>query len=315
MTTTSSPAQYRAGYRNRLCGPRASLLVEPAWGTVILVQVPHVTTPDGPRPAPGVDTAFEAAIAEIAWIQDVFSPCSDASAVAAIRAGRPWRHGFPVEVAQVVANCLAARETTGGAFDPWCVPSGFDPSGYVKGWAAGRLADLMAAAGVADCLVNAGGDVVTRGSARRAGAGSPDGWSVGIRHPHDPRATIATVALRAGSGAQAVMTSGRYERGDHIVTPPVLRGVHRADAGLSMALAALAARAGQPESASVVGPDPGLADAYATALVAEGLAAVRWFRDLGPQWSFLLTIGDQQVSYGTAFAPVEGIAPVEGWGA
>ena len=44
-----------------------------------------------------------------------------------------------------VANlCADARDLTDGAFDPWSVPGSFDPSGYVKGWAASRPEDAKA---------------------------------------------------------------------------------------------------------------------------------------------------------------------------
>ena len=119
-----------------------------------------------------------------------------------------------------------------------------DPTGLVKGWAVERAAALLEAAGARRLLVDAGGDVVVRGGP----------WRVGIRHPRRRRRLAAVLALRDG----AVATSGAYERGPHIVDP----------------------RTGRPAtgalSVTVVGPDLGTADAYATAAFALGSRGPAW---------------------------------------
>ena len=112
-------------------------------------------------------------------------------------------------------------------------------------------------AGIDHLSVNAGGEVVTRGL---AGPDTP--WRIGIRHPdheHDIAAVVVSTDL-------VVATSGLYERGAHVRHP---------DTG--------AAAAGA-RSASVVGPDGGLADALATALLVQGRAGAHWFARL-PGWS------------------------------
>ncbi|MEZ4215958.1 MAG: FAD:protein FMN transferase [Myxococcota bacterium] len=79
-----------------------------------------------------------------------------------------------------------------------------DFGGIVKEYAVDRvLAQLLRARGVASAMVNLGGDVAVGGA-------RPDGapWRIGIRHPRDRDAVLATVALRAG----ALATSGDYER-------------------------------------------------------------------------------------------------------
>lgn len=78
-----------------------------------------------------------------------------------------------------------------------------DFGGVGKEYAADRAATILAEHGIQHALVNLGGDV------RAAGAqadGSP--WRVGIKHPRERDAVIATVALHSG----AVATSGDYER-------------------------------------------------------------------------------------------------------
>ncbi len=78
-----------------------------------------------------------------------------------------------------------------------------DFGGIGKEYCADRVAATLLEAGVAQGLVNLGGDVRVLGP-------HPDGspWSVGIRHPRNPGAVLATIKLSQGGLA----TSGDYER-------------------------------------------------------------------------------------------------------
>lgn len=78
-----------------------------------------------------------------------------------------------------------------------------DLGGIVKEYAADRAATLCREAGVPHAIVNLGGDIRIVGP-------RPDGspWRIGIRHPRDPDAALATLELARG----AVATSGDYER-------------------------------------------------------------------------------------------------------
>jgi thiamine biosynthesis lipoprotein len=163
------------------------------------------------------------------------------------------------EVREVLELCEVVRAETWGAFDvnvaadPRVVRrEGFgpvDPSGLVKGWALDRAATMLRERGVQDFAVNAGGDVVVAGEPE---AGQP--WRVGIQHPVDRAAVACVVGVRDAG----VATSGRYERGDHIIDP----------------------RTGQPATAlvavSVVSDRLALADGYATGVLALGTDAGGW---------------------------------------
>jgi FAD:protein FMN transferase len=205
-----------------------------------------------------------------------FSTWRDDTPVHALRTGTVDESGVPPVVAQVLAGCRAARDLTDGAFDPWAVAGGFDPSGYVKGWAAERCVDLLAGAGLVNVSVNAGGDVVCRGEAE---PGRP--WRVGVRHPREHDLVARVVELRDG----AVATSGTYERGFHVVDP----------------------RTGQPAhgviSATVVGPEGALADALATGLVVAGPAGLSWLARLPDPdaWSAYVVTGTAATFTGPAF--------------
>jgi len=174
---------------------------------------------------------------------EVFSTWLPDSPVSRLRRGEIALTDAPAEVADVVAACAAVRELSSGWFDPWAMPGGFDPTGYVKGWAAERaVAALAPAAGVAGAMVNAAGDIASRGALP---AGRP--FRIGIADPAAPRQLAAIIEL---SGS--IATSGCYERGQHLIDP---------QSGSPAARVA---------SASVTGPDLGLADALATALAVAG---------------------------------------------
>jgi thiamine biosynthesis lipoprotein len=78
-----------------------------------------------------------------------------------------------------------------------------DFGGVVKEYAADRAATLCAEAAFRHGLIDLGGDIKIVGP-------HPDGtpWVVGIQHPRNPEAVMATLDLFHG----AIATSGDYER-------------------------------------------------------------------------------------------------------
>jgi thiamine biosynthesis lipoprotein len=172
----------------------------------------------------------------------IFSTWKPNSPISRIRRGELASEDAPPVVEEVVARCRAAYEASAGWFDPWAMPGGFDPTGLVKGWAAQRALAALREAGIRAAMVNAGGDIAVYGEPE------PDRpWRIGIR---DPRVADRLSCVVTIDGALA--TSASYERGSHILDP------HTGSAASSIL------------SASVVGPDLGLADALATALYAAG---------------------------------------------
>ena len=197
--------------------------------------------------------AIDAATAELRAVEDAFSPFRSDSLVAQVRCGELAPTAYPRLLADVVRRCGEITAATGGWFDPWALPGGFDPSGLVKGWGIERAAVRVRDAGVGDFALSGGGDVLVRGSGPRGP------WRVGIRDPRDPCQAVMVLELTNA----AVATSGSYERGAHIIDP----------------------RTGAPTaavaSATVVGPDLGTADAFSTALYAAGPAGLCWFAPAG----------------------------------
>lgn len=244
--------------------------VEEVWGTIVSIDIALFRT--------HVDLVQPAIEELVSWLHDVdtvFSTYKTDSVVSQLRDGRMRVEDIDAGVADVIARCEIIKELTDGNFDPWSVKGGFDPSGLVKGWAADRAADILLEHGLTDFMINAGGDVSVRGYADKGQA-----WSIGIAHPYQLGQICESVRITQG----AIATSGRYERGDHIVSP------HGEAIGCS--------------SATVVGPDCAVADAMATALLVKGKAGFEWIAQL-PGYSAHIVEGDQTISFGPAFETIE----------
>ncbi|PGH42796.1 thiamine biosynthesis protein [Micromonospora sp. WMMA1996] len=193
------------------------------------------------------------------WLREVdarFSTYRDDSEVCRLDRGELALADASDHLRAVLECCADLWTATDGFFDAYATGR-LDPSGYVKGWAAQVASDRLLAAGAPNHCVNAGGDVRARG---HTATGEP--WRIGVRHPWDPAATCLVLT---GTDL-AVATSGVYERGHHVVDP----------------------RRGTPavglRSVTVVGPDLGLADAYATAAVAMGEPGIAWLDRLPTPW-------------------------------
>ena len=101
------------------------------WGTVITFQIPR-----GSTSAARFEEAVATATAYFEEIDARFSTYRVDSEVSRIRRGELDIKDAAATVKLVWNRCIDLRELTLRAFDPWAVPGGFDPSGYVKGWAA-----------------------------------------------------------------------------------------------------------------------------------------------------------------------------------
>lgn len=215
------------------------------WGTVVFVDVASEKCD-----ANSLNAGIEAVRHFVYQVDQDFSTYKPDSAVSRIRRGELDIEHAPADVKLVWDLCVDALELTDGYFDPWCVEGGFDPSGYVKGWAADKCIEILVRHGAENIQINAAGDLSLFGGFERE---KP--WSIGIRHPEDAEQIVKVYEIYSG----AVATSGTYERGAHIKDPHT-------------GLIAIGAR-----SATVSGPDGGLADALATALVVSGREGAHLF--------------------------------------
>ena len=186
--------------------------------------------------------AFKDAASILHAIDEIFSTWKPESPMSRLRRGDIDVVSAPPEVGIVLEQCRIAKEVSGGWFDPWALPGGVDPTGYVKGWAAQSALAMLEKLSARGAIVNAAGDVAV--------AGQPSGESpfrVGVINPFSTSSLACVVEVFG-----AIATSGDYERGAHLLNPFT--------GELTTALA----------SATVCGPDLALADALATALAVGG---------------------------------------------
>lgn len=126
-----------------------------------------------------------------------------------------------------------------------------DPTGVVKGWAVDRAVDIAARHGVTNLVINAGGNIGTRGA---SGSGRP--WQVVVSDPADPQRVVLTVV----GNDVSVATAGTSDR---------IRCLRERTARL----------------ATVMGPNVAIADGIATAAIAAGSAAPALLTELdGSGW-------------------------------
>lgn len=214
-------------------------------GTVISLDVRTVL------PAGEVEAALRAAEAVLHDADATFSTYRPDSWISRLARREVRPADLPADVIEVFGICAEVEQLTDGWFTVrWRGDGGLDPTGLVKGWAAGRAGQVLRAHGLADHCVNAAGDVALGGRP----PGEP-AWRVGVVDPRSSQALLGIIPAGGSTGDGAVATSGIAERGAHVRDP----------------------RSGEPVtsvlSATVVGPDPAVADGLATALVAAGATA------------------------------------------
>jgi thiamine biosynthesis lipoprotein len=229
------------------------LRVEQVMGMPIVVDVRDEV---GEEPVDDLFTWFR-------LVDSVFSTYKADSDICRLNRGEIGLDQAHPEVRPVLERCEQLRLETRGYFDATAAAeAGVDPSGLVKGWSVERGVGILERAGAANFAVSAGGDIVVRGGALPEAA-----WRIGVEHPTRRDAVAAVLEL----SDTAVATSGVYARGDHVVDPHTSR---------------------PPEgvlSVTVVGPDLGAADAYATAAFAMGRTGPHWTARL-PQGYDAITI-------------------------
>lgn len=170
--------------------------------------------------------------------------------------------GFTSEATKVFeiveSLCVAAQWKTNGAFNAWRNEI-YDPIGLVKGWAADYVVEILNSYDIKRAFVNAGGDIAT--------ITDNEPWRIAIENPSDSETAIGYLDLTGG----ALCTSGNYQKGNHIAT-----------------------RNNQNDfsSATVSGPSAALADAYATAIISDGLQSFEWIDSLGDDWGVIAISSD-----------------------
>lgn len=113
--------------------------------------------------------------------------------VPALPAIEAWRRSHP-SIADLVLEGTTVKSRNRDV--------ALDFGGYLKGAALDRAAALLRSQGIANALINIGGNVMALGSKEGRK------WRVGIQHPRQP-GPLATLELEDG---EAIGTSGDYQR-------------------------------------------------------------------------------------------------------
>jgi FAD:protein FMN transferase len=214
-------------------------------------------------------------------VDERFSTYQASSEISRLNQGRLELKDTHPDVQFVLQRCEELRIHSAGYFDiraaglPDEVARRFgvqtagavDPSGFVKGWSVDRAAEILESAGTRNFSINAGGDALVRGC-----PGEEPHWRIGIQHPFI-KDKLAAVVIATDL---AIATSGTYERGAHIIDPFT------------------GAPASGVLSVSIVGPELGAADAYATAAFAMGTAGPAWTSELAG-YEAMTILADERV--------------------
>ena len=220
------------------------------WGTVVDVDIASMDVSGAE-----LNAAMEKIIEFCRGVDKDLSTYKSDSWISRLRCGDVAIQDCPNDVRDVWDLCGQAKHVSDGAFDPWAVAGGFDPSGLVKGWAADICADMLVAAGAQHVQVNAAGDLALRGGWFDPTDSTLKPWKIGVVNPDNRQEVLKIFEITDG----AVATSGTYERGAHISDPYT-------------GMIAIGAK-----SATVVGKEGWLCDALATAVMVAGTDAGHWF--------------------------------------
>jgi thiamine biosynthesis lipoprotein len=211
------------------------------WGTIIYIDA-----------AGASEKKIREGISEIQkyfhLIDEIFSPYQESSQLCRFNRGELKLDQTHPLFQECYNNLQILKELTDGYFDPFAVRlqstgvKGFDPSGYVKGWASDHALAMMKKHGATSIQINSAGDISL------AGGYEDEGWKIGIRSPDDAHTIVKIFDIADG----AIATSGAYERGAHIFDP------HTGMIAIGAA------------SATVYGPDGGVCEALSTALMVAG---------------------------------------------
>ncbi|WP_235779714.1 FAD:protein FMN transferase [Sinomonas notoginsengisoli] len=234
-------------------------------GTVVslTVPVPHGSDEAGTA-GHRLDTAVSVVEDQFGALEAQFSlfvPASEASRI--VRGELSLTQASPL-MQEMYNDAVGWRHRTDGAFTPERPDGALDLSGLVKGYAIAEAGRSLAASGLHDWCLNAGGDVLVSGSPAASGSSAP-AWLAGIVDPADRRTLVGAYPLGGAAAHRlALATSGSAERGDHIWTVGMRGGPGRAGG------------AARPEfvQVSVAAEDIVTADVLATAIVAGGRATL-----------------------------------------
>ena len=172
-------------------------------------------------------------------VDEKYSPFKETSEVAKLNRGEKVSR----EMTDILKLAEDLKISTNGYFNIKRPDGKIDPSGIVKGWAIRNAADILRRLGYKKFYVDAGGDAEIVGK----------NWKWGIRNPFNVKEIVKVLNL-SNCG---IVTSGTYERGQHIYDP--VGGKSEINDIVSL---------------TVIGPDVYNADCFATPAFAMGKVGI-----------------------------------------
>lgn len=188
------------------------------------------------------------------YVDKKFSTYKEESEISKINRKELDARDWSDDMGEIFFLSERTKEETKGFFDIKTPEGKFDPSGIVKGWAIRNAAKIISRKGFHDFYVEAGGDIQTSGNNEK---GAP--WRIGIKNPFNKKEIIKVISV-SGEG---VVTSGIYEKGEHIYNPKTGASAPKDIVSLT-----------------VVGPDVYEADRFATAAFAMGADGINFIENL-----------------------------------
>lgn len=223
-------------------------------GTAVSLDIPGCKSPQ----------AFEEVFERLREVDERFSPYKLGSEVSLFRDSKLPKPSAEFE--EIMAACEGWQQKTDGYFSAWAAGV-YDPSGYVKGWAIARAAEVARKSGYNTFCLGIGGDVLAASDWGKV-------WNIGIQNPFDRTRIVKKLQIKNG----AVATSGNYERGAHIINPKTKEPT------------------GFWAGITVSGTDIITADVLATACFAAGKKALKFVRKW-PDHDFIFIGSDGVLSY------------------
>jgi len=219
-----------------------------------------------------------------------FSLYKPDSYLSKLRDGIASLNDAPLEFRNIYAECALWKKNTRGWFDAMTPQKFFDPSGIVKTWAAKRAALYLESNGFHDFTFNAGGDIYLSSELEPHWL-----WRIGLSNLNplaSARAGNNMVINLEGTPYRGVATSGSTEKGDHIWAKGKPTKDH------------------EVLQVTVVSEDLVVADIWATAIYAGGLAALKvlvdFESDLAVKTLVMVTFRDGRIVATPGYAQILG---------
>ncbi|HEX2557016.1 MAG TPA: FAD:protein FMN transferase, partial [Nitrososphaera sp.] len=154
---------------------------------------------------------FQSVFHELHRVDEQFSPFIGDSELSRLRRGEIGPDSISGVMKNIIKACREAEAMTDGFFSAR-YGRGFDPTGYVKGWAIAKASRRLLGEKIGVFSLSVGGDINAYSNGEKT-------WKIGILDPLHKKSIVGKIVGKN----LAIATSGNYERGNHIINPKTRR--------------------------------------------------------------------------------------------